>query len=220
MLASSTVMVLNRQGTSAGFCSAVVVAPDVVLTAAHCVPTGSVVKVHYREGATPVLLDVAEVARHPGFRADAIATRQRSIDLALVRLSHPLPPPFHPAPLGATIATVGSRYRLAGFGLQREGVPTSSGTLRIAGVVAEAPLSDVLLWAGDPDARGTGACTGDSGGPVSAPDGTVVGIIAWSAGSGAARCGRLTQAIWIGPQRPWIAGILARWAGSPEPPPR
>ena len=121
-LAPYVVMVLNHSGRVAGFCSGLVVAPRVVLTAAHCVPAGAAVKVHYRDAANaPVLLDVAEILRHPGYRPDAIRTRERSIDLALVRLAEPLPSPFQPATLGnESGSAVGTPYRLAGFGLTRE----------------------------------------------------------------------------------------------------
>lgn len=216
-LGSAVVMVLNRSGAVAGFCSGIVVRQDAVLTAAHCVPQGAVIKAHYRAGETIALLDVAAVERSPGFRPDAIRKRQRSIDLALVRLVKPLPPAFHPAVLGEGRAgALGTAYRLAGFGVRHEGRADTSGTLRSAATVAEAPLSEVLLWSRDPDGHGGGACTGDSGGPVVAADGRVVAVIAWSAGRGAAHCGALSQAVWIGPQRSWIDGVLGRWS-APQP---
>lgn len=216
-LGSAVVMVLNRSGAVAGFCSGIVVRQDAVLTAAHCVPEGAVVKAHYRDGETIALLDVAAVVRSPGFRPDAIRKRLRSIDLALVRLAKPLPPAFRPAVLGdGGAAPLGTAYRLAGFGVRREGQADTSGTLRIAAAVAEAPRSDVLLWSRDPEGHGGGACTGDSGGPVVAQDGRVVAVIAWSAGRGGARCGALSQSVWIGPQRSWIESVLGGW---PAPPP-
>ena len=33
----------------------------------------------------------------------------------------------------------------------------------------------------------------------------------WSSGTGASRCGSLTQAVWLGPERTWIDATLARW---------
>lgn len=214
-LGSAVVMVLNRSGNVAGFCSGIVVRQDVVLTAAHCVPQGAVVKAHYRDGETIALLDVTAVVRSPDFRPDAIRKRQRSVDLALVRLAKPLPLSFRPAVLGeGQGATLGTAYRLAGFGVRREGQADTSGTLRAAAAIAEAPLSDVLLWSRDPDGHGGGACTGDSGGPVVAEDGRVVAVIAWSAGWGGAHCGALSQAVWIGPQRSWIEGVLGSWPAS------
>ena len=81
--AGSIVMVLQRRGSAAGFCSGIVIGPMAVLTAAHCVPQGADVRIHFRDaGRAPVLLPVTRVLRHPGYRADAIAKREKSIDLA------------------------------------------------------------------------------------------------------------------------------------------
>ena len=166
-LASHAIMILSRSGAVAGYCSAVVVARAAVLTAAHCVPPGGALKLFFRDAAgAPVLLDVADVERHPGYRADAIRKRERSIDLALVRLPAPLPGRFEPATLGGSAPppALGARFRVAGYGLSREDAPATSGTLRVATLAARAPASAVLLWADDPTGRGAGACTGDSGG--------------------------------------------------------
>ncbi len=211
------VMVLNHVGRLSGYCSGLVVAADVVLTAAHCVPQGAAVKVHFRDPANaPVLLDVAAIERHPDYHPDAIRTRERSIDLALIRLSAPLPDRFKAAPTGAAAAAIvpGTPFRLAGFGLSKEGDPRSSGQLRVAAVVAREPLSKLLLWARGLSGSG-GACTGDSGGPVFAQDSdTVVALMVWSAGSGGRQCGALTQAVWLAPEKIWIDSVLARWAST------
>ena len=211
-LADSLVMVLQRHGAAAGFCTGIVVGPRAVLTAAHCVPPGADLRIHFKdaEGA-PVLLPVEGVTRHPGYRAEAIAKRERSIDLAVVTLDAPLPPRFRPATLsGQASARVGEAFTVAGFGLQREGEAASSGRLRQGGLSARAPLSDVLLWAEDPTRQGTGACTGDSGGPMLDASGAVAALTLWSAGVGRRQCGALTQALWLAPYRDWIAGAAAR----------
>ena len=211
-IAARTVMVLQRRGPSAGFCTGVVVGPRAVLTAAHCVPPGAEIRVHYRDAAgAPVLLPVTGVTRHPGYRADAIARRERSIDLAVATLEAPLPPMFRAATLGSgTATTVGARFTVAGFGLAQEGEPRTSGRLREADLAARAPLSDVLLWAEDPEHAGAGACTGDSGGPVFGASGDVEALTLWSAGEGRRQCGSLTQALWLAPYRDWIAGAAGR----------
>jgi len=99
-LARRSVMVLSSKG---GVCSAVVVARDVVLTAAHCVTGADEHRVHFRdEAGEPVLIAPSAKAVHPGYNAKAIETRQRSIDLALVRLPQPLPERFEEATLTAT----------------------------------------------------------------------------------------------------------------------
>ena len=208
----SLVMVLQRRGAAAGFCTGVVVGPRAVVTAAHCVPAGADLRVHFKDGdGAPVLLPVARVTRHAGYRPDAIARRERSIDLAVLTLDAELPERFRPARLASVgSARVGEAFTVAGFGLSREGEASSSGTLREASLAARAPLSDVLLWAADPATRGAGACTGDSGGPVLDASGAVAALTLWSAGTGARQCGALTQALWVAPYRAWIAEAAAR----------
>ena len=210
--AGSIVMVLQRRGSAAGFCSGIVIGPMAVLTAAHCVPQGADVRIHFRDaGRAPVLLPVTRVLRHPGYRADAIAKREKSIDLAVITMAEPLPDRFSAATIGDPGAvTVGTSFRIVGFGVTREGDGKSSGHLREATLAAREPLSSVLLWAEDPRHQGLGACTGDSGGPVfQADDGAVVALTLWASGIGAAQCGAVTQALWLAPYRDWIHGAAA-----------
>ncbi len=205
--AASIVMVLQRKGSAAGFCSGIVIGRASVLTAAHCVPQGADVRIHFRDaGGAPVLLPVTRVLRHPGYHADAIAKRVKSIDLAVITMSRPLPDRFSAATIGeAGAVAAGTPFKIVGFGVTRENDGKSSGQLREATLVARAPLSPVLLWAEDPRRQGLGACTGDSGGPVfPTDDGAVVALTLWASGTGAARCGAVTQALWLAPYRDWI----------------
>src|SRR3712207_4439328 len=74
-LSRQSVMVLSSNG---GVCSAVVLAPDVVLTAAHCVTGAAEHRVHFRdEAGGPVLIVPSAKAVHPGYNAKAIETRQQ-----------------------------------------------------------------------------------------------------------------------------------------------
>ena len=205
-------MVLQRRGSAAGFCTGIVIGPTYVLTAAHCVPEGADVRIHYRdrEGA-PVLVPVAGIVRHPGYHADAIAKRERSIDLAVITIAQPLPDRFSAATIADPGAvTAGTIFRIVGFGVMREGDGKSSGQLREAALVTRRPLSSVLLWTEDPLHRGLGACTGDSGGPVfEAAGDAVVALTLWATGTGAAQCGAVTQALWLAPYREWIREAAA-----------
>jgi hypothetical protein len=205
---SHVVMVLSRGGGRAGFCSGVVVAPSIVLTAAHCVSAASDARV-YLPGQP--LLAVARIAKHPDFHADAPRTRSRSIDLALVQTADPLAAEFT-APVFADTARyeIGTPFEIAGFGVSREDDAKTSGILRVGHVRLRAPLSSILLWLDDPQHE-TGACTGDSGGPVFTPDGKLAAIIAFAEGSGSRHCGKLTQAVLIAPQRAWIDGVIGSW---------
>lgn len=213
-LANSLVMVLNHRGATAGFCTGVVLSPTVVMTAAHCVPPGADLRIDLPgDGAAPVLLPIRTVVRHPGYRADAIRLRERSVDLALVALPAALPTRFVPATLASVAGTAaGEPFTLSGYGLGQEGEPRTSGQLRSAGLAAREPLSGVLLWANDPSGGGAGACTGDSGAPVTkAGASEVAALVVWSAGTGGRQCGDLTQALWLAPYRSWIDATMAAW---------
>ncbi|KQT58171.1 peptidase S1 [Methylobacterium sp. Leaf456] len=204
--ARSTVMVLTSGG---GVCTGIVVAPDAVLTAGHCVAGVSENRVHYRdEAGRPVLAEVAARAPHPGYDGDAIRGRTRSIDLALLRTRSALPARFEPAVLSSAMPRAGASLTLAGYGAARGNDRRSIGRYRGAGLSVVEPYgpSRILLWL---QARGAGGCNGDSGGPV-LEGGAVVAVAAWVKDA----CGGLTQAVLLGPQRDWIDRTLAGWGAA------
>ena len=212
-MASHALMVLTSRPKGSGFCTGVMLARDVVLTAAHCVANTAQTMVFFKQSEAPVFVAPAAIAIHPAYKAQAPRTRELSIDLALIRTSTPLPERFTPASVDqrATI-TLGALYGISGFGLTREGDGASGGALHWGKLRARAPLSSILLWAEDPETKGFGACEGDSGGPVFSLDtNTLMAITSWTEGEGKNHCGKLTQAALIAPQRAWIDGVLRGW---------
>ncbi|MBP28239.1 trypsin-like serine protease [Methylobacterium sp.] len=202
--AGGAVMVLSSKG---GVCTGVVLAPDTVLTAGHCLADAREHRVHFRDAAgEPVLVDVAAQALHPGYAPGAAAARRRSIDLALLRTATPLPTRFAPVTLSAAPARAGEILTLSGYGAAKPGDPRSTGTYRSVGLPVIEPYgpSRVLVWL---KGTGGGACQGDSGGPIAGPDGAVLALSAWIGGA----CGGLTQGILTGPQRGWIDRVLGGW---------
>ncbi|MEN3209738.1 trypsin-like serine protease [Methylorubrum populi] len=201
--AASAVMVLTSGG---GVCSGVVVAPDAVLTAGHCVAGVGENRVHYRDTAgRPVLAEVAARLLHPAYDGDAIRGRTRSIDLALLRTRDPLPARFAPAPLSAAMPRAGQSLTLAGYGAARGNDRRSIGRYRGAALSVVEPYgpSRILVWLKAP---GAGGCQGDSGGPIHDGE-AVVALAAWVKDA----CGGLTQGILLGPQRDWIDRTLSGW---------
>lgn len=207
--AASSVMVLKQGKGGAAFCTGVALSRTAVLTAGHCVSGAQSLAVNFGGYGQPRLVNVAGVSVHPEFVPDAVRRRVRSIDLAIVNLAEPLPASIPPARLDALgEVKAGQRFTIAGFGLTREGDEASAGRLRMGSLVAREPVSKILLWAHDPAAKGFGACTGDSGGPIFAADGSVAAITTWSTGEGKKRCGAITQGALVAPQRGWIERVL------------
>jgi hypothetical protein len=215
------VTVLDKSGGGRGggpsFCTASVIASNVVLTAAHCVSNLSNTRVFFRDGhGQLVLFDVASIAVHPEFRPKIGRKQLFSIDLALLRLAEPLPPTFKSIELADSgpVAT-GQPFRLAGFGRADESVSGTSGVLRAGILIASGPKSPVLVWLTDPDGTGLGGCTGDSGAPVLAIGQLALVAVAIKAkGNNGYSCGAMTEAVLIGPQMPWVRKTLQAWGAT------
>lgn len=171
-----------------GFCSGVVIARDMVLTAAHCVHPGKAYRVLYFDGDEPVLIQADRILKHPKFDPSAYKRRAFTIDFALLKLKSALPAQFSPAsfPTEGENGIPGARYRIAGFGPSIAHDPKSAGIAREAVMIGQPPVSDVQLRLEAANGATVGACQGDSGGPVfriSEADGTpippqLIGIIA------------------------------------------
>ena len=212
--ANRIVMVLTRGAEGSGFCTGVVLAPRIVLTAAHCLHAASDMLVYYKDSeGKPVLVPVAATSAHPQYRADAVKQRIVSIDLGLIETETPLPASFRPAALAEGEAPpVGDAATVVGYGIAREGAPKTGGSLRAASLRVRAPASRILLWTDDPAEGGAGGCSGDSGAPIFAGDGeTVVAIVAWTSGAAGRKCGAITQGPLIAPLRGWIVSTMDLW---------
>ncbi len=214
--------VITIVGSRGNFCSGALIAPDIVLSAAHCTTPDATYKiVAYDAKRQPTLLDVRRVALHPQFNAQGIAAHRASADVALLQLAAPMPGAIAPVPLGAPIQpiTTGASFTVAGIGVTRRGDGKSGGTVRSAALVATGRPGTLQIRLVDPATNNTreglGACTGDSGAPVfEAQNGrsVVVGVVSWSTGaSNAAGCGGLTGVTPLTLYKDWIASTLRSW---------
>ena len=217
----AAVLLVGSKGTS---CTGAAIARDLVLTAAHCVLPGADYKlVEFDAARTPTLKDVAAVAPHPEFDANAALRHRVTADVALIKLAAPVNGArlAQLAPAGGKIA-VGDRFVIAGYGLAVRGDGKSGGTLRTASLVAAGQPGSLQLRLVDPATKGEraglGACTGDSGGPVFRDVGgtlMVAGVISWSTGPKMSDgCGGLTGVTPLSRYRAWVVEQAARM-GSP-----
>jgi hypothetical protein len=214
--ADRVAMVLMRGKGEAGFCTALVLDRRTLLTAAHCLRPIADMAVHYRDASgAPVVVPVEAALAHPGYRADAVAARVVSIDVALVRASRPLDARFASAAIASgDDPKVGDPVVLTGFGATRPSDWASGGTLRSVALAVRAPASTVLVWAANPDGEPAGACSGDSGAPIWSADGaTAVAIAAWAQGTSGRGCGGLTQGPRLAPLKGWIEETRKRLGG-------
>lgn len=159
-------------------CSAVLVAPRLAATAAHCVwnprtgayaPPGSIhLLAGYRGGEYLAHSVAASVQVAPGYDP-ARPQVARGADLALLRLAAPLPG----GPLGFLDAAPGASAALGGFSQDRAQAALADPDCRVLGAAAD-PGGRPLL------AHSCAATRGASGGPLlgRAPDGSwrILGI--------------------------------------------
>lgn len=210
---AQTALIVSTRGAS---CTGVVLSPQVLLTAAHCVQPAANYAAVVFEASGPRLIEASRVALHPLFDPQSFETRRPTPDLALVQLSAPLPASFRPARLSDAQGLPAQRtaFTVAGFGVVKDGDGKSAGTLRTVQLPSIGTTGGIMVRLSDGAAKG--GCTGDSGGPVFLDD-TVAGIVGWSTAAGGARgCGGVTGATLVGPQRAWIAAT-ARSMGASVP---
>jgi hypothetical protein len=214
--------VITIVGSRGNFCSGTMIAPNIALTAAHCVQSGATYKiVEYDARRTPQLRDVAQIAAHPQFNPQAMLAHRATADIALLRLAAPLAVASQPPALGTPRLpiAVGGRFTIVGIGVTVRGDGKSGGVVRAASLVATGKPGNLQIRLIDPlgegKREGLGACTGDSGGPVLEDQqgrAVVIGVVSWSTGpNGSAGCGGMTGVTPLSLYRDWILQTARAW---------
>jgi secreted trypsin-like serine protease len=223
-IAAHIALIVGSRGTS---CTGVVIAPALVLTAAHCALPGAEYKiVEFDSAHRPILHDVAQVRTHPQFDLNTLLGHRATADVALLELTKPLPAVFVAAPLTVppSPVAVGDHLLVAGYGVAVRGDGRSGGTIRVADLVATGQPGSLQIRLVDPATNGAqpglGACTGDSGAPAFFRDDNglaVIGLVSWSTGPAlGAGCGGLTGVTPLTRYRDWIIETAAK-LGAPLP---
>jgi secreted trypsin-like serine protease len=222
-LGRHVVLIVGSRGNS---CTGVALAPNLVLTVAHCVLPGAEYRiVEFDTAHHPQLKPVTSVARHPGFKLETMLAHRATADVALLKLADPLAAPAVPTPLTTrTTFAAGERFTVVGYGLAVRGDGKTGGRVREASLIATGHPGTLQVRLVDPatggERPGLGACTGDSGAPAFEETGgadAVVGLVSWSTGpNGSEGCGGLTGLTPLVIYRDWITST-ARRLGSPLP---
>ena len=215
----AVVTIVGSRGT---FCTGSLIAPDLVLSAAHCVEPGVTYKiVEYGADRQPVLKDVSRAASHPGFNMQTMLGHRATADVSLLQLETAKK---NPLPIGAPLSplSAGNRFTVAGIGVTVRGDGKSGGTVRRADLVATGQPGTLQIRLVDPTSQGMraglGACTGDSGSPVFEDQQgkpVIIGVVSWSTGpNGTGGCGGMTGVTPLTLYRDWIEKTARQWGST------
>ena len=221
----SEIMILSGRGN---LCTGILLKPDLVLTAAHCIEPGLAYKFYELDAERkPVFFDAAKPVVHPQYSKAAFDGNRATPDLALIKAVARLPARYLPATLSPPRArvAVGERFAVVGFGVTASQGGRGSAVLRRADLIATGQPGNLQLRLFDPATKGEtpglGACTGDSGGPAyEERDGQrlLYGVVSWTTGPKlGAGCGGLTGITPLELYRSWLVDT-ARKLGSPLTP--
>jgi V8-like Glu-specific endopeptidase len=159
-------MGLDQSSGQGAICTAEVVSPHVLITAAHCVNDSSLqyqlfLGADVNHPSFRDFVNVPEVHAHPMYQGNANPSAGYDIGVAIV--TDPLPlTPMPMARSAPTFALVGQPVRFIGYGLTSTSMQDSSGVKRQVSTTLSA-FNDRFLVFTDP-AHNT--CEGDSGGPA------------------------------------------------------
>jgi hypothetical protein len=148
------VVKLNMAGANGGSCTGTIVAPRIVLTAAHCLDEG-VTTVRVWLGSGPEI-DAESFTFYPNFQFN----NPSSFDVGVVRVGEDLPRTPMPI-LTSRDAQVGEAAIIAGWGRDEF---SASASLRAGSTLISAVSAAVLRTIFAPPSASV--CQGDSGGPI------------------------------------------------------
>lgn len=216
-IARSIVTVIGSRGN---VCTGSLIAPNIVLTAGHCITPNTSYRVIDYTTQPPRLLTAQKAVPHPQFNIQAMNAHRATADVALLQLPGSVPNKS-PANLGLPRIPIvpGAPFIVAGIGTTASGSDDGVGTVRAAGLTVTGNPGTLQVRLVDPLTQnkraGVGACTGDSGAPVFQDQNgasVIVGVVSWSTGANNSDgCGGLTGMTPLTLYRDWIVKTARSW---------
>jgi secreted trypsin-like serine protease len=184
-------------GSGAGLCSGTLIAPNKILTAAHCLPAGtrSVLAGRWTADGRVTGVRASSWAVHPNFRRSASAFEN---DVAVVVLSASLPNPTMGILLSEASAP-GQPVFIAGWGAP--GFELAVGYARLTRVT---DINVGYTYAGIL----SNTCNGDSGGPAYRAVGGRQAVVGITSSGSVAGCGTGDNSLFTNVQSPSVIGFI------------
>lgn len=191
---SHVFLLLSHSQGSGGLCTATLIAPNLLLTARHCVSPGdgedrvrcgdSMLGEPFPPNAFLALNDPHPSEASPSFRASEVRVPGEGVDtcgydIALVVLSENVPASISTPAVPRIDRDVvpGEKYTAVGYGVNENGDPNGS-RMKLSGLTIACQPGSCGEGVESTEFRGeTGICSGDSGGPALDADGKVVGVV-------------------------------------------
>ncbi|KAG1711577.1 hypothetical protein DVH05_008826 [Phytophthora capsici] len=175
-------------------CAATLVAPQYLLTSAHCIKTSEFdmtasFDTEYSFGTDGEVVKIVKGFKHPLFNK-----RKHLYDVGLLKLEKPRTEKLAALPaadgsdekVGAKATVLGwgqTKVATTSFKLQQANIPIISNAECSKFKSYKNQLTEGMLCAGN--GKGKGSCRGDTGGPLIAND-ALVGFVSWAGG----KCGK------------------------------